>query len=117
VRVRESAGPDGGRALIQIPASPLEPLRLVGWWPERRGLTPAVRLLRGLARLAAATGARSIRFHPWSAAAANGDLRRACHLLGFVRRDDFTTLYVHTAERELARADAVVATPLLYLGF
>lgn len=108
---------DGGRALVQIPASPLDPLRLVAWRPELRGLGAAIRLLRGLARVAADTGARSIRFQPWASSAADGDLRRACRLLGFVRRDDFTTLYVRTQQPELARADAVVPTPLLYLGF
>ena len=63
------------------------------------------------------SGLGSLRFQPWESPAANGDLRRACRLLGFIRRDDFTTLYVHTRDPELARADAVVTTPLLYLGF
>lgn len=116
VRVLEITGPHGCRALIQIGGSPGEPVRLIGWRPRRSGIRAAILLLGVLGRLARNEGAATLRFQPWASPAANGTLRKACRLLGFVHRNDFTTLWVRTSDPELARADTVVPTPLLYLG-
>jgi hypothetical protein len=114
VRVVELAG---SRALVQIPGKAGEPVRLIGWRPERAGLRPAAALLASLARVAEREHAGAVRFQPWESPAANGDLRRACRLLGFVTRRDVTTLWVRARDPALARADAVVSTPLFSLGF
>jgi len=114
VQVLELAG--SCRALVQLGGSPGDPVRLIGWRPFSGGLRPALLLLGALSRVARDEGAATLRFQPWESPAADGTLRRACRLLGFVRRDDFTTLWVRTSIPELARADAVVQTPLLYLG-
>jgi hypothetical protein len=108
--------PGSCRALIQLGGSPGDPVRLIGWRPFRGGLRPALLLLGALSRVARDEGAATLRFPPWESAAADGTLHRACRLLGFVRRDDFTTLWVRTSDPDLARVDAVVQTPLLYLG-
>ena len=117
LRVLEIAGPDGCRALLQVPGAPGEPVRVIGWRPARTGLVPAFLLLGATGRLARRNGATTLRFQPWASPAGNGTLERACRLLGFVARRDVTTLWVRTHDAELARADAVVPTPLLYLGF
>jgi hypothetical protein len=117
LRVLELAGSHGSRALVQLPGSPWEPFRLVGWRSERPGSRSALALLRAAARAARQEGAATLRFQPWDSPAANGALERACRLAGFVRRPDLTTVWVRTGRPELARADAVVPTPSLYLGF
>jgi GNAT superfamily N-acetyltransferase len=99
---------DGARALVQVPLQKGESLRLVGW----SGAGRARRLLTAAAQLASESGAATLRFQPWDGTAGDGDMGRACRLLGFVRRDDFTTLYVRGRG-----AGEVVSTPLLYLGF
>jgi GNAT superfamily N-acetyltransferase len=116
VRVFELRGAHGCRALIQIGGSPGEPVRLIGRRAARGGVREAMHLLTALVRFARDTGATSLRFQPWDSPAADATLRRACRLLGFVPRDDFTTLWVRTSDPKLARADAVLPTPLLYLG-
>jgi hypothetical protein len=117
VRVLEVPGPHGGRALLQLPAAPLEPVRLVGWRPRRPGLRAAVTLLRAAGRLARQTGAPTLRFQPWRSEAGDGALDHACRVLGFIPRADQTTLWVRTHDPALARPEAVVPTPLLYLAF
>jgi hypothetical protein len=117
LRVLEIAGPDGSRTLLQIPGTPGEPVRIVGWRPARVSLRPAVLLLGTAGRLARELGAPTLRFQPWASAAGNGPLARACRLLGFVPRRDLTTVWVRTPHAGLASPDAVVPTPLLYLGF
>jgi hypothetical protein len=117
LRVLEVAGRHGSRALVQLPGSPREPFRLVGWRPERPGLRSALALLRAAGRAARESGAATVRFQAWNSPAANGALKRACRVAGFVRRPDLTTVWVRTRRPELARADAVVSTPSLYLGF
>jgi hypothetical protein len=118
LRVLELSGEHGGRALIQVPAAPLEPVRIVGWKPgRRRGLRDAVALLGAAGRVAAQAGAPTLRFQPWPSEAGDGDLERACRLLGFVRRADQTTLWVRARDPELARSEAVVPSPLFYLAF
>ncbi len=111
VQVLELAG--GHRALVQLPGSPGDPLRIIGWRPAQPGLRPALPLLRDALRLAHARDAATLRFQPWPGPAGDGALARACRLLGFVRRSDFTTLYVRAREP----VGEVVPTPLLYLGF
>lgn len=105
------------RALVQIPGKPREPVRLIGWRPSRPGVRPALALLSALARLARREGAGTLRFQPWGSPAANGDLRRACRLLGFLARPDLTTLWVRAPDPALARAEAVVPTPFFSVGF
>lgn len=105
------------RALIQLPGSTGDALRLVGWRSERSGVVPATRLLRAAYPLARDAGAATVRVQPWPAEPGDGALERACRLLGFVRRRDFTTLYVRARDPELARAGALAPTPLLSLGF
>lgn len=117
LRVVEVGGHHGCRALIQVPAAPLEPVRIVGWRSERPGLRSAAALLGAAGRIARETGAPTLRFQPWPSEAGDGALERACRLLGFVRRADQTTLWVRTHDPELARPDAVVPSPLFYLGF
>jgi hypothetical protein len=117
LRVLEVGGGRRSRALVQIPGSPHEPFRLVGWRPERGGARAATALLRAAGRAARAAGAPTFRFQPWPSAAADGGLARACRLTGFVRRPDLTTIWVRSARPELARPDAVVSTPSLYLAF
>jgi len=117
LRVLEIPGPDGSRALLQVPGAPGEPIRVIGWRPRRAGLVPAFLLLGATGRLARHSGATTLRFQPWASHAGNGTLERACRLLGFVARRDVTTLWVRTHDSKLARADAVVPTPLLYVGF
>ncbi len=116
VHVLEVPGSHGCRALIQVGGSPGQPTRLIGWRPGRGGIRAAVLLLGALGRLARDQDAATLRFQPWDSPAADGMLRRACRLLGFVPRDDFTTLWVRTSDPDLAHAAAVVPTPLLYLG-
>jgi hypothetical protein len=108
---------DTCRGLVQLPGSPGDPLRLVGWSARPQSLPAALRLLRAAIGLARRTGAGTVRFQPWPSTVGNGELRRACRLLGFVARRDFTTLYVRASDETLARSEAVVPTPLLYLSF
>lgn len=117
VRVLEVPGPHGGRALIQIPATQREPVRIVGWRPRRPGLRSALLLLGAAGRVTRETGGRTLGFQPWPSEAGDGALERACRLLGFVRRHDRTTLWVRTHDPELARPEVVVPSPLFYLGF
>jgi GNAT superfamily N-acetyltransferase len=117
LRVLELSGPHGCRALIQVPGSPGEPVRLIGWRPERARLLSAILLLGAVGRVARRSGATTFRFQPWGSPAGNGTLKQACRLLGFVPRNDLTTLWVRTRDPSLARAEAVVPTPLFYLAF
>jgi hypothetical protein len=105
------------RALVQLPAFSHEPLRVVGWHSERTGARTGLRLLAAAGRLARATGASTLRFQPWDGPSGNGPLARACRLAGLVPRDDLTTIWVHSPDRELVRPGAAVSTPFLYLGF
>ena len=100
------------RALVQLPGVAGQPLRVIGWRGEK-----ALALVAAAARVAAEHAAGSIRFQPWAAPPGDGELRRACRLLGFVPRRDLTSLWVRTADPALQHADAVVPSPLLYLAF
>jgi hypothetical protein len=108
---------EGCRALVQLPAAPHEPLRLVGWRAERPRLRTALGLIAAAGRLAREQRAASLRFQPWPSAAVDGSLARACALTGFLSRSDLTTVWVRATREELVRAKAVVSTPFLYLGF
>jgi hypothetical protein len=44
-------------------------------------------------------------------------LGRAARALALVPRHDLTTLWVRARDPSLARPEAVVPTPMLYLGF
>ena len=103
------------RALVQLPASPHEPLRLAGWRARAPGTRSALRLLAAAGRVARAHGAATLRFQPW--APHDDALARACRLAGMIPRDDLTTVWVHTRDPALADARAAVSTPFLYLGF
>jgi GNAT superfamily N-acetyltransferase len=100
------------RALVQLPGSSGGALRVVAFRADRAGLRPAVAVLTAAIRLARQTGAATVRFQPWHHDEA---LARAARLLGFVARDDFTVLSARDAT--VVRADHVVPTPLLHLGF
>jgi hypothetical protein len=115
LRVLEFAG--AGRALLQLPAGEGGGLQLVSWSSERPTTTSALRVLTAAHQLARSSGAGRLRFQPWLAGPLTDALVVACRLLGFVRRDDFSTLYVRAREPALAHPDSVVATPLLALGF
>ncbi|MEP6977176.1 MAG: hypothetical protein ABI948_03905 [Thermoleophilia bacterium] len=115
LRVLELAGASGSRALVQLPGSQGEALRIAAWRPRRSGLVPAVLSLLVAQRFARRSGAATLRFQSWRAPWDQTDLERAARLLGFVRRPDFTTLYVR-ASSSLA-GQQPFATPLLYLGF
>jgi hypothetical protein len=117
VRVLELSGAGGSRALVQVPGAAHEPVRLIGWRPERNGLRSALRLLAAVGRMAREIGAPTLRFQPWVSEAGDGDLRRACRLVGFVPRADLSTLWVRTPEFELARPARIAPTPLFFLGF
>jgi hypothetical protein len=108
---------DGCRALVQLPAAGREPLRLVGWHADRPTLGAALHLLSAAGRVARERDAATLRFQPWPGPAGDGVLARACRLVGFVQRDDLTTLWVRTSDPKLAAADRIVSTPLFYLGF
>jgi hypothetical protein len=112
VRVLEPG--DGSRALVQLPGWPREPLRVAAWDSPSPGLRSAVVLLDAAARLARETGAATLRLQTGRR---DLSLRRAARALAFVERDDLTTLWVRTADPALERADSVVPTPFLYLGF
>ena len=115
---RPGSAPGGGsRALVQLPGSPGDGLRLVGWSSDRPGLGSALTLVAAAWQVAQELGAGTVRFQPWGSPAGGGALTAACRLLGFLPRPDLTTLWVRTADPSLARAEAVVPTPLLYLGF
>lgn len=111
VRVLEPG--DGSRALVQLPGWPREPLRVAAR-DAPSGMKSAIVLLNAAARLARETGAATLRLQ---LSHRDTSLRRAARALGFVERDDLTTLWVRTADPALARADTVVPTPFLYLGF
>jgi hypothetical protein len=108
---------ESSRALVQLPASPHESLRVVGWRSERPGLRAGLRLLAAAGRLARSKGASTLRFQPWDGPSGDGPLGRACRLAGLVPRDDLTTVWVHSPDSELVRPEAAVSTPFLYLGF
>lgn len=105
------------RALIQLPATTFEPVRIVGWRPRRAGVRTAAHLLASAGRIGREARALTLRFQPWPSEAGDGALDRACRLLGFVRRRDQTTLWVRASDPALARSEAVVPSPLFYLGF
>lgn len=105
------------RALVQVPGTGTEPLRIVSWRAERPTLRTALRLVAAAARLADERGAATLRFQPWDGPAGDGALSRACRVSGFVRRADLTTVWLRTTRPELARTGAPVSTPFLYLGF
>ena len=114
VRVLELAGPDGSRSLVQVPGSRGEALRIAAWQPRRPGLAPAVAALAAAERLALRFGAGTVRFQLLDD---DASLARASRLRGYVRRPDFSTLYVRARDAELAAPGRVDPTPLLFLGF
>jgi GNAT superfamily N-acetyltransferase len=114
VRVLELGGAHGSRGLVQLPDSPHEPLRVAAWHSKTEGLRAAMHFLLAAARLAEATGAASLRVQQ---PRPDRNLSRAARGLGFVARDDLTTLWVRTQDSSLATPGAVVPTSMLYLGF
>ena len=117
LRVLELSRTERARALLQFPGGRGGGLRLVSWSSERPTTTSALRVLMAAHQLARTSGAGTLRFQPWRPGPLTDALVVACRLLGFVRRDDFSTLYVRARGPALARPDSVVATPLLGLGF
>jgi GNAT superfamily N-acetyltransferase len=115
IRVLELGGAHGSRGLVQLPETPHEPLRVAAWTSGRSEHRAAVQFLLAAARLARSSNASTLRLQQQPHADAT--LSRAARALGFVRRADLTTLWVRTHDSSLARPDAVVSTPMLYLGF
>jgi hypothetical protein len=105
---------DGARALVQLPGSPRDALRVAAWESPSPGIGSALVLLDAAARLGRESDAATLRLQ---FAPLDPSLRRAARALGFVERNDLSTLWVRTADPDLARPDAVRATPSLYLGF
>jgi hypothetical protein len=115
LRAVETPGRFGARALLRLLDAHGADVQIVAWEPRGRPLPSAVLLLAAVVRIARARGARTVRFQPWSGAAGNGALVRACRLLGFVRRTE-TELVLHADSPELAAA-AVRLTPFFYVTF
>jgi hypothetical protein len=114
IRVLELSGAHASRALVQLPESPGEPMRVAAWHAESPGPRSALRFLVAAARVAENTDAPTLRLQ---LPRPDASLTRAARALGFVRREDLTTLWVRARDPALARADAVVPTAMLYLGF
>ena len=114
IRVLELSGSCRSRLLVQLPASPLQPLRIAGSRSERPGVRTAALGLAAAARLARDAGAATLRLQ---GPQTDPHTRGAAYALGFVPRRDLTTLWVRAADASLARRDAVIPTPMLYLGF
>ena len=114
VRVLELRGRAASRLLVQLPGSPRDPLRIAAWRSARPGTRAAIAALDAAARVARDAGAAAVRVQDPQA---DPHLRRAARLLGFVPRRDLTTLWVRARDPALERSDAVVPTPMLYLGF
>lgn len=112
VRILEPG--DGSRALVQLPGSGRGALRVAAWDSPSPGIRSALVVLDAAARLARESGAATLRLQ---IARPDPSLRRAARALGFVERNDLSTLWVRTADPALATAKAVVSTPSLYLGF
>ena len=117
VRVLELDDSRDSRALVQMPGSPGDAIRLVAWRAESPSLTSALRAVRALAQFGTSSGAGTLRYQPWLHGPGMEVLIRACRLLGLVRRDGFATIYVRARDPALARAESVISTPLLALGF
>jgi hypothetical protein len=109
----EIPGPNGCRALVRIPTSGSSPAQIVAWRPRRPGVLPGLLLLETAARIARERGAPTLRFQPWAGAGGNGDLAKACSLLGFVRRPE-AALVVYSPDR---RFDELRVTPFFYVTF
>ena len=114
IRILELSGAHASRALVQLPESPGEPLRVAGWRADNPAPRSAFRFLIAAAGLAESAGAATLRLQ---VPRPETSLTRAARALGFVRREDLTTLWVRARDPTLARADAVVPTAMLYLGF
>lgn len=115
--VLEIPGRAGSRALVRTADGSAEGFRILGWRPTRPGLLPALLLLGAASRLARRQRASALRFQPWHGRSGDGSLARAARVLGFVPRADFSTLYVRSADPELARAANVRLTPFFYTTF
>jgi hypothetical protein len=107
----------GAQALVRTADGSAEGFRVLSWRASRGGLLPAVRVLGAAASVARSQRAAALRFQPWLGEVGDGRLTRAARLLGFVRRSDFSTLYVRSRDPELARAENVALTPFFYTTF
>jgi hypothetical protein len=117
IRILTVPGPAGCRAVVLLPEGGGGALRIVSWSPRRTGLLPALLLLGAAGRLGRRVGAATLRFQPWPSQTGNGTLARACKLLGWIRREDFTTLYVRSRSRALVEGDPIALTPYFYVTF
>jgi hypothetical protein len=104
----------GCRAIIRVAAAPgTSPAQIVAWRPNRAGIRPGFLLLGAAARVAREHGAPTLRFQPWDGDGGDGELARACALLGFVRRPE-ASLVVFSRD---PRFDALRVTPFFYATF
>jgi hypothetical protein len=116
LRVLESHGPRGFRALIQDSALGGS-IQLLAWRPARTGVASGIAALDACAQLASRESAPSLRYQPWRHDPGNGSLERAGRLLGLVPRRELNTLYVRSVRAELSAPGAVALTPFFYATF
>jgi hypothetical protein len=114
VRVLELPEPHSSRLLLQLPGSTREPVRIAAWRARRPGWKAAAVALGAAARIAREAGAATLRLQD---PRPDPGLVRVARYLGFVPRHDLTTLWVRAHDASLVRTEAVVPTPMLYLGF
>ena len=95
----ELSGPRGARALLAADAD-AGPVHLLGWRPNRPGLTAALALVAALSRFAKERSAATLRIEPWQGGSDNAALVRACRLLALVPREPFT-IYVRSTRPSL----------------
>ena len=114
VRVLELPDPHGSRALVQLPASPQEPVRIAAWQARHDDWRAATLALAAAAHVGREAEAATLRLQD---PRPSPTLVHVARWLGFVPRHDLTTLWVRSNDPLLARAEAVVPTTMLYLGF
>jgi len=113
LRALEIPGRNGSRAILRL--RDRDSIQVVAWRARRPGVRPALELLASLRRLARRTGAPTVRFQPWDGSGGNGDLARACRLLGLVRREE-AELVLHTSDPSFDEL-AIRMTPFFYVTF
>lgn len=113
LRALEIPGRNGSRAILRLRER--DSIQVVAWRARRPGLRPAFQLLSSLRRLARRTGSPTVRFQPWDGNGGNGDLARACRVLGLVRREE-AELVVHTSDPSFDEL-AIRMTPFFYVTF
>jgi hypothetical protein len=115
LKMLEVPGRAGSRALVRLDDSQPSTVQIVAWQAWRSGLLPAVIMLGAVARLARRRASPTVRFQPWPGAGGDGELRRACRVLGLVRRPKVDLLVL--ARDPAFPVDDVRLTPFFYVTF